>query len=127
MGIDLITGEHICFGLAIGDGCESCRKKYPHLLATTPEQIEAGKRNLQAAITAYTNDISGEKPMTREELNSFGHFVPPSDTGSTTLPDPTSGRPLTASTARSSSEKQTTTAAAQPNASKWWPPSKWFR
>ncbi|HEY9772659.1 MAG TPA: hypothetical protein V6C81_02495 [Planktothrix sp.] len=34
MAINVETGEHICFGLMIGQCCASCRKKYPHLLAS---------------------------------------------------------------------------------------------
>lgn len=47
MAIDLETGEHICYGLYIGSGCESCRKKYPHLLARTPEEIERGAEHMK--------------------------------------------------------------------------------
>jgi len=76
MAIDLLTGEHICCGLSIGEGCDSCRAKYPHLLARTPEQIEAGRRNLERAVAAYSEFIDGEKsftPAAVEELNSFNY------------------------------------------------------
>jgi len=46
MTIDLLTGEHICAELQIGSGCDNCKKQYPHLVATSLEQIEAGYRNL---------------------------------------------------------------------------------
>jgi hypothetical protein len=43
MAIDIETGEHICFGLMIGQCCASCRSKYPHLLASANSFTGKGK------------------------------------------------------------------------------------
>jgi len=76
MAVDLFTGEHICMGLALGSGCESCRKKHPHLIPRSQEEIEANKRNLLATVAAYRKVLDSGEPITTavaEDLNRHSY------------------------------------------------------
>ncbi len=78
MAIDLVTGEHICYGLYFGSGCESCRKKYPHLLAKTPEEIERGKEHMRQVgrllDAAIENGVNAQQAAAINDF-SFGTAV----------------------------------------------------
>lgn len=63
MAIDMMTGEHYCLGLYLGSGCESCRKKYPHIKPLPPEErerfLDAGIATLSGAI----EQMEGGEPL----------------------------------------------------------------
>ena len=74
MAVDLMTGEHICLGLRLGRGCENCRKKYPHLIPKSQDEIDANMRGIEAMAAAYTDVLNQGEPITyaiAQDLNRF--------------------------------------------------------
>jgi hypothetical protein len=74
MGKDMFTGKHICIGLGLGKGCEGCKKKHPHLVPRSQEEIDQNVRRLRGAVEAYERVLDSSKSITdevAEKLNSF--------------------------------------------------------
>lgn len=77
MAIDLMTGEHYCIGLYLGNGCESCRRKYPHIKPLPEGErtrfLEAGVAVLSGAIEAAAENGGKVQSSDVERITAVTH------------------------------------------------------